>query len=130
MGNLVSLRDKLRSATLGAPAVHESETVDWGGEKYEVRRLTLAQQRAVDTQSTDKKGKRDNIRAGVLSIVGSVYVPGTDERVFEAGDVAALEALEDGGFLRALMDGITRLAERARPEAVEKNSEGGLTGSP
>lgn len=124
------IRSKLRAVTLGAPAVRASVLVEWGGEKLEVRRPTLAQQRAIDQASTDKKGKKDNMRALILALIQCVYVPGTDEQVFERADVDALEAQSDDGFIGALARGVSELAKQGSAEEAEKNSEGDLTGSP
>lgn len=124
------LRNKLRAVTLGAPAVRAGVTVEWAGERMELRRPTLAQQRAIDTASTDKKGRKDGMRALILALIQCVYVPGTDEPVFERGDVEALEAQSEDGFIGALMKGLRELAKLGSAEEVEKNSDGDPTASP
>jgi hypothetical protein len=57
------------------------------------------------------------------ALVRCIYVPGTDELVFEAPDVEAMEdrGVEDfiGTFAKALGD----LSAEVNPEEIEKNSE-------
>jgi hypothetical protein len=120
-------RDRLRAATLGAPAVVESKTVLWNSEKYEVRRPTLKQQREIDEAAKDKKGERDNLRALMHALIKCVFVPGSAVQVFERGDVDAMENRGQADFVGAFMTALGELSKEADPDAVEKNSESATT---
>jgi len=119
-----SRRDRLRQVTLGAPAVVQSARVEWGGEVFEVRRPTLKVQRAIDSISTDKKGKRDNLKALMQALVRCVYVPGTEDLVFEPADINAMEDRGVEDFVGAFMKALGSLSSDTTPEEIEKNFEG------
>jgi hypothetical protein len=114
-------KDRLRAATLGAPAIRDSKIVAWNGENFELRRPTLKQQREIDRLSRDKKGKRDDLKATLLGLAECVYVPGTEERVFNPADV---EAMTDRGFEDFVGFFVTefgKLSKEVDPEEIEKN---------
>src|SRR5574343_1586941 len=116
-----SARDRLRSKTVGAPAVHLSRQVEWNGEMYEVRAPSMILQQRIERIAMQKDGSQDNFKALFAAVINCVYVPGTDVLVFEAADEAGLgeRSIKDvvGVFARAL----TELAKEASIEAAEKN---------
>jgi len=123
-------RDKLRAATLGAPAVRSRKTVEWNGQRYDIGRPSLMEQRQIDDASVigvGKRAKKDSIRALLHALVRCVFVPGTSERVFDSADVNAMEERGAEDFIGVFAKAIGELSEDASPEAVEKNSEGAQT---
>lgn len=115
------LRARLRGATLGAERKADCEMVEWGGEKFEVRRPSLKQSKAIETGSKNKDGVTDSYRALVLGIVHTVYVPGTSERVFDERDADGLMESDLRGYVGAFANAIKKLSAEATPEQAEKN---------
>lgn len=113
-------RDALRAATLGTAPVRSSRAVEWGGEHYEVRSPTIAQTRRLANLS--KQAGSDDFKALVHGVIQTVYIPGTDERVFNEKDEEALLARGMRDFIGAFARALKELGEEEM-EAVEKNSE-------
>lgn len=129
MNEASAARLELRSATLGAPAVHGSKLVEWNGKKFEVRLPTLKQQRFLKAQALDKKTQtQDDLKALVWGITECVYVPGTDERVFDAADFDDLMGRNTKDFIGTFMRALGELG-KVDPEEAVKNSEGSPTES-
>lgn len=117
--------NKLRSATLGSPAVSARAIVHWAGEEFEVRRPTLKQSREIQERSKRKDGSQDELSAMVNGIVACTYAPGTNERVFSMADADAIMDRGPDDFIGALAKGLAELV--ANPEGVEKNSDSAPT---
>lgn len=115
------LRARLRGATLGQVRKADCELVEWGGERFEVRRPTLKQAKIIETGAKTKDGGTDAYRAVVLGVIHTVYVPGTDTRVFDERDADALMDTDLKGYVGAFAEAIKRLGSDASPEAAEKN---------
>lgn len=114
-------RARLRGATLGQTRKADHEIVEWNGERFEVRRPTLKQSKLVDVGSKNKDGSTDSYRALVLGIIHTVYVPGTDQRVFDERDSDLLMDSDLTGYVGAFANAIKRLGTEATAEAAEKN---------
>jgi len=126
-------REKLRAATLGAPATTEKRLVKWNGEDFEIRPPSLKDQRLIDDASmigVGKKAKRDGIKALMHALIKCVFVPGTSEHVFDPADVNAMEERNAKDFVGVFAKAIGELSEDSNPEAVEKNSESVQTDEP
>lgn len=102
MGKTVSLRDKLRSKTVGAKKQFKSEIVEWDGEQYEIRQPSVGQRgrilQAAKVQTGDAE-KMDLAKLQVMATVCCTYVPGEDTPVFEEADIEALMELPAGSFV-------------------------------
>jgi hypothetical protein len=89
----MSVRDTIRSKIFASKDFAKEE-VDFFGEKLELRQPNLGQVLAV--QSDD-----DRQSAVIDTLIKYAYVPGTEEKVFESGDSAALLELPFGAdFVR------------------------------
>ncbi len=94
--------DAARSAAFADVA--EAEVVEHNGQKYEVRPLTLEDQRicrrrALGTE-LDAEGKKvqrvDETRRTALMVIRATYLPGTETRVFNDKDLDLLMSRRAG----------------------------------
>ncbi len=116
-------RDILRSATVGASVVKNHKIVEWNGHNFEVRSPTLKQQKHLKKVSTDPKTKdQDAMKALCHGIIECVYIPGTDEKVFEPSDVDNMMDRGISDFIGVFMKTLADLSD-VKPEDIEKNSE-------
>ena len=101
----ISVRDKIRSATVGAKKRFSSEIVDVCGVKIEVRQLSLKDRKAIIPDSMDDA---NNIKWDILGFISSCYVPGTDDQVFDETDT---DAIVNGppGYFDTIYKAITRV---------------------
>ena len=126
-------RDKCRAATLGAPAVRASKMVEWNGTKFEIRSPSFLDSRRIANASVvglGKKAKTDNVKALAHALIASVYVPGTDERVYEAADVDAMESRTAEDFVGFFARAVGEVNAATTAESAEKNSESAQTEEP
>ncbi len=109
----MSAKDILRSKILGQkPLTDVVELED--GVQIEVRQSSVGQ--ILDAMKTEDNKIR---LLGIL--VDCCYVPGTDEKVFDAADVDALAQMPSGSYWQKLMDAINKQTLSARIEEAEKN---------
>jgi hypothetical protein len=95
----------------------KSAVITLFGEEVEIRQPTLAQIAKLGRQAQDTK-----IPPVVRIMIEYIYVPGTDEKVFETGDAEQLASLPSGQWLNDLNRAIEELTGVDVKEA-EKNSE-------
>lgn len=134
MSEDLSLRDRIRKATLGTPDARKSVVVEWNGERLEVRKLTFAQQKkinklctrtitALDSQTGQRVAseKLDEIRMAVLTVIHCCYVPGTDERIFDDKDEQEISSMAVEGFLAEVFDAVGEVNKKPKePEPGEE----------
>lgn len=122
----MSARDKIRSLTLGQAAKFRSEVVNIDGVDFEVRqpsiagRSTLLKMAGVKAD-TESAQNIDITRMQVLVVIHMTYVPGTNERVFDAADEAALCEYPTGSFVDQLAAVGMRLLNVKVEETAAKN---------
>lgn len=124
--NTPTARDLLRTATLGSkrPSV---QLVEINGQTFEVREPTIKQQKYISDASTDRKTReQDNYKAVVLGVIECTFVPGTDEKVFDAKDMGSL--MNRGfanDFVGKLADAVAKLSKPTPKgdDAEENESE-------
>lgn len=128
----MSLRNKLRSATLGNVRAFRSTVVkvslpsESGVEELEVEvREPSVETRArilkeAGVQSGDAN-RLDLAKLQVEAVVVSSFVPGTGERVFDDMDRAAMLALPPGGWLDELSSAAMRFLNLDEDD-IKKNS--------
>jgi hypothetical protein len=102
-----NLRDKLRAKTVGSKKTFRSKIVEFDGVDFEIREPTVA-----DAHEILRKGYPDGkIEKGVLPNTGELhvwalilctYVPGTEEKVYEVGDLESLKAAPASSFVTTL----------------------------
>ena len=124
----MSTRDALRGATVGSPSKFKKKLVKYGEFEFEVRELSPADREAVRRASqgqvlTHKDGSQelvlDQAKYTAHLIVRSVFVPGTEEKVFDNGDIAAIIGSPTGGYYKALGDAAAELMQEAVAEGNE-----------
>jgi DNA-binding protein YbaB len=123
-------RDRLRQKTLGSSVVESSMKVEWDGDTYEVRSPSLAQQKRIRNASVDaKSGDSDDIKALVLGLIECIYVPDTNEKVFEKADVESLMERSTNGFVGVFMKALGKLS-KVDIDETKKNSATDQTEQP
>ena len=110
----LTLRQKLRGQILGTPHRGKSEIIKFHGARIEVRQPSLGA-----VLKLQEEGNRDTAIARM--IVQYVYVPGTDELVFEDHDIPAILKMPMDEGMTALNKAITEMTG-VRIEEEEKNS--------
>lgn len=121
----MSVRDKLRSKTVGAAKNFRKqiETVD--GEDFEVRQLSVRDRMDVYNKAT-KNSVLDPLQFQIWAVISTVFVPGTDERVFEDTDYESLVKQPTGSFVDKLSEvAVSMLGSEAKPtnDSVETPTE-------
>lgn len=128
-----NLKNKLRAATLGKSRgfrktlVEVAELGDDGAPLIvEVREPNVSQHSRILSDAGLSGGdvsKLDHARMQVAAVIACSFVPGTDEKVFDETDRAALLELPAGGWLAQLAQ--AAIAYLSPDEgAASKNSEG------
>lgn len=98
----MSTRDAIRKATIGAKKNFKSEVVEFSGVEVEIRQPSHKRRRELLKKARDKNGDVDPLDFLVWATIENVFVPGTDETVFEEGDYDQLIEQPTGGFLDVL----------------------------
>lgn len=105
------LRDKIRTATVGAKKRYSSEIVDFNEVQIEVRQLSISDRKDYMSKAIDTKTQvADILKLQVHSVIASSYVPGTDEKVFEDTDYDVISDCISGGYADVLWEAIQRLS--------------------
>ncbi len=112
----VSARDKLRGTVMQSRK-GESLLIPFRGAEVEVRCPPLE-----DVLKAREDAKEDTVGASVKMIINYVYVPDTDELLFEAGDADSIRKFAFGKDMVALQKAITTLTG-IDVEAETKNLE-------
>lgn len=121
MSEPTSMVDQLRAAALGKEQAQKVEYVEIGDLKFEIRRLTIAQQKYIARVAVKKDGKPDDIEAAVLTVIYSTYVPGTDELVFNEKDKDELKSKSIDDWLERVFDAIAKVNKK--PDAPADGEE-------
>lgn len=94
-----SIRDQIRAATLGKKTQFKSKEFDYDGIKVEFRQPNLKDRQMLINKAKSKDGDFDFVEFLVWSVISNTYVPGTDERVFEAADYDSMVGKPTGSFV-------------------------------
>ncbi len=98
-----SLRDKIRAQVFSSD-VFKRETVEAFGSTMEIRQTTLG--RVLELQ---QKLEDDRKEAIALSFIEFCFVPGTDERIFEDGDIVLVLGLPFGDDFQTVQTAINKM---------------------
>jgi hypothetical protein len=121
----MSARDKLRAKSVGAAKRFRKEVVTVDGDDFEVRQLSVRDRMDVYNRAT-KNGVLDPLQFQIWAVISTVYVPGTDERVFEDTDYESLVKQPTGSFVDKLSEAaVNMLGAEAKPtnDSVETPTE-------
>jgi len=95
----MSIRDSIRSATVGSKAEFKKEIVEFNGRKVEIRQPSVKVRRELFKRCMDDQGRVDSMDFLVWAVIYNTYVPGTDERVYDEEDYDAFISKPAGGFM-------------------------------
>ena len=104
----MSLKDKIRSATIGQKVVFEKEYVEYNGIRVEIRQPSIGARQQLrercytvldNRPGEDPIVKYDQLEFFLWVVIQNTYVPGTDELVFEETDYPVLKALPASSFM-------------------------------
>lgn len=108
-----NVRDELRSAIFSSKSKERKRVpAKIGGMDIELVEPTVS-------DLLEKSNTEDNASALIQSIIKLAHVPGTNERVFEEGDAAALKTLPYNEELQHLVNQITVLMGGSHEEQVK-----------
>lgn len=109
----MSTRDEIRSKTVGSKKNFRKETLLYNGMEIEFRQPTVRLRKEIHDKSK-VEGAEDATSVDiwaymVWSVIYCSFVPGTDEKVFEAGDYENLMEQPAGGFVDEFSTKISEL---------------------
>ena len=114
-----SLRDQIRTATVGAPKIFKSRRVNFNGVDIEIREPSVDGWGEILAHA-HKDGEVSFKEFLIWSVVCCSFVPGTDERVFEPEDYDVLKTQPKSGFIGEFSDIANELMS-VNVETAEKN---------
>lgn len=94
-----SMRDKIRSATLGKKTQFRSKIFEYEGFEVEFRQPNLRDRKALLDHAKNGKGEFDMIEFIVWSVILNTYIPGTNEKVFDENDYEVMMQQNTGSFV-------------------------------
>ena len=117
-----SIRDQLRSATLGKKSNFRTKIFNYEGLDVEFRAPNLKQRQNIIKKSKDKNGDLDVVDFIAHSVIECTYVPGTNDNVYEQEDYDALMQQGSGSFVEIFGAEVSALMGVEDEEADAKNS--------
>lgn len=96
------LKSKLRQATIGTTQHFEHKTVEFNGQKFDIRQPSIkarSQLRLRCTTTSNDGIEFDMFEFLVWSVIHNTYVPNTNDLVFDEADYDILVANPTGGFM-------------------------------
>lgn len=105
----MSLRDNIRSKTIGAPKHFKKNIVKIDDVEVEVRQMSVKDRLEIFSKSSNGEGGVDALRFQLWSVIYSCYVPGTNEKVYEEHDYDQLVSNPTGSFVDILAGEVTKL---------------------
>ena len=92
-------RDKLRGKLLGSKKDFKTKTIEWEGDFFEFRQPTMKLRSKIYAKSKHDSDSVEVFEFMVWSVIYTLYVPGTNDLVFEESDYEALMENPVGGFM-------------------------------
>lgn len=115
-----SIRDQIRSATLGKKTQFKSKVFEWEGISVEFRQPNLRQRKNLLKKAKDKNGEFDIIEFIVNSVIQCTYIPDTTDNVFEDEDYESLMQQGSGSFVEVFGAEISELMNAGDEEGDSK----------
>jgi len=97
-----SIRDQIRSSTLGAKPQFKTKLVDLDGTEVEIRQPNLKDRQKLLKMAKDKEGNFEMISFLLWAVILCTYVPNTNEKVFSEEDYDSMLEMNTGGFVEKL----------------------------
>lgn len=99
-------RDDIRARILGTTHKPKSKVIEFFGVEIELRQPIMDD--ILNVQSLEGEERM----AGILGVlIRQAYVPGTDNKVFEAGDLDQLRTLPMGGDITKVVETLGELSD-------------------
>ena len=114
-----SIRDKIRSVTLGKPVQFKSKKFEYEGIEVEFRQPNLKDRQLLINKARNKDGEFDFIEFIVWSVISNTYVPDTNEKVFDESDYDVMVKQNSNSFVDKFGG---EIAELMNVEEDAKNS--------
>jgi hypothetical protein len=104
------LRNQIRAKITSSPATKaKSVVITFFGAEVELRQATLKS--ILEARGDDLDDAEARTNRSVMMLVDNMYVPGTDERVFDEADVDFIKGLPMGGDLAKAMEVMTQMTQ-------------------
>lgn len=118
-------KDSLRSSTIGAEKDFAKEIEEWDGKEFEIRQPSVSArskilQKAQQKPGMENLGDVELSKMQIYSVIYCTFVPGTNERVFDEGDIPALIEQPTDSFVDKFASTAMRLMN-AKAEEKAKN---------
>ena len=104
-----SIRDKIRSATVGKNHKFKSKIFNYEGIDVEFRQPSIKGKKNLIDKAKGSDGEFDMINFLVYAVIGNCYVPGTDELVFDETDYDVIVNQPSGSFVDVFGNEIAKL---------------------
>ena len=98
----MSIRDSIRTATLGQPRIFKKKIVTVNGVEVEVRQPSVGIRKDLFSKCKTQTGEIDPLAFSVWAVIKCCFVPDTDEAIYIDEDYDKLVATPTGGFLDTL----------------------------
>lgn len=115
----LSVKDKIRAATLGKKSAIKSKVFDYEGIEVEVREPNLKSKRELLKRAKDSNGELDVVDFMIYATILNTYSPGTDELVFSIEDYDVMANQYSDSFIDKFSSEISALMNAE--EMSEKN---------
>lgn len=116
----MSIRDNIRTATLGQPKIFKKKIVTVNGHEIEVRQPSVGIRRDLYNKCRTPAGEIDPMSFSIWSVIKTCFVPNTDERIFIDEDYDKLVATPTGGFLDKLSNEATEVMAMTEEDDKKK----------
>jgi hypothetical protein len=115
-------RNELRARITSSPSTRaKRKVISFFDGEVELRQATLQSILEVRGDDTDDTEARTN--RSVMMLIENMYVPGTDERVFDETDIDFIKGLPMGGDLARAMEVMTQMTSVNFQEPKGNSSE-------
>ena len=110
----------IRNALIGSKPEFKSEQVEVGGQKIEIRQLTVGDRNGLLEKCKNDKGV-DGLKLQVYAVIMTAHDPESGEKIFSPSDFDSLVAQPSGGFVDTVSNVAFRVLGISGEEETEKN---------
>jgi hypothetical protein len=110
MTNGTMTRDQIRSKITSSPSTRPKRAIiTFFDAEVEIRQATLAS--ILEARGGDDLDPEAIANRSVMMLIDNMYVPGTDEKVFDEADIDFIRGLPMGGDLAKAMEVMTQMTQ-------------------
>ena len=117
----MSLKNDLRSLTVGAKSEYRTIEIDYKGSKVVFKQPSLKQRKEIITKSIDKDGNVDGVAMQVYSVIHLTH-DSEGNKVFDEADYDALMEKPAGSFVDTFAESAMSLLGKPDEETEEAQS--------